>query len=155
MAVRRIVAEKYLTVVQGCPIRKTLDRSGQNLNSGGDDEFSWIACELGFGKGLFPALKITHLIDQRRVEEPYLLALETGHAFSRTFLNYLHRQPLCAPPAPSTFADVLGNLLRAKLSLTLYHANSWWSSRHTPAIKEAFKKAWRSGYEHARNELNR
>ena len=155
LAVRRTVAKRYLTVVQGCAIRKSLGRSGQNLNSGEDDEFSWIACELGLGKGLFPSLRITHLIDQRRVEERYLLALETGHAFSRTFLNYLHHQPLCAPSAPSTFSDVIGNLLRAKLSLTLYHANSWWSSRHTPSIEKAFKKAWRTGFEHATNELNR
>jgi glycosyltransferase involved in cell wall biosynthesis len=153
LAVRRMVAEKSAAVVQSCPIRIQLDRCGSTLNSGGDDEFSWAACEMGLGKGLFPALKIKHLIGQKRVEKQYLLSIVKGNGFSLAMLAHLHGQTIYLPPTSSTFADILCSLFRAKLSMTLYHANAWWLGLHKPPIEKDFEDAWRSGVDEARKKL--
>ncbi len=154
LAVRREVAVRYLAVVQSCPIRVQLDRRGSVLNSGGDLEFSWIACELGLGKGMFPSLKITHLIDQRRVGKQYLLSIAQGHAFSDALLACLHGKPILSSTPPSTFGDILSNFFSAKLSSTIYHARSWRRARRKSAIERDFDEACRSGVEQARNFLN-
>jgi len=151
LAVRRVVAEKYIVEVRTSPIRKQLGRSGSNLNSCEDNELSWVACELGLGKGLFPALQIRHLIDRRRVAKAYMLGVNSGHGFSQMLLAHLHDQPM--PPKPSTFADILGCLFRGKVSTTLRHASSWRSYLLLPAVDKEFEVAWQSGVDRARKTL--
>jgi glycosyltransferase involved in cell wall biosynthesis len=145
MGVRRVVAEKYAAEVRNSPIRKLLGRTGSNLSSCEDDEFSWVACELGLGKGLFPALQVTHLIGRKRVEKKYLLSIAEGNGFSQVLIAYIHLRPLVSPPQPSTFADVLGSLFRAKPFAAIRHANSWWNNFHMPALEKEFEDAWRAG----------
>ena len=152
LAVHRDVAACYLNTVAGCPIRRRLDRSGSSLVSGGDEEFSWVACESGYGKGLFPELKVTHLIAARRVEKDYILRLAEGQAFSGTLLAHIHGGQINSPKR-SIFADILYNILRARVSVALYHANSWWGSRHKSAMERTFDNAWRSGVELALRQL--
>ena len=153
LVARRAVAKRFMEIVQMCPVRKQLGRIGAELNSGEDDEISWIACELGFGKGIFPALKNIHLIDRKRVEMSYLLSIVKGHAFSHTMLAHLHGLVTYSPPAFSKLTDILSSLIRAKASTTLYHANSWWFDRHKPVLEKAFDAASRAGVELAFKKL--
>jgi glycosyltransferase involved in cell wall biosynthesis len=91
LIVRRNVAERYLEALAADPLRTQLDRKGaKGLLSGGDDEFSWVACEMGLGRGIFPELRITHLIGRNRVQPSYLVRIYEGHAFSRVFFAYIH-----------------------------------------------------------------
>jgi len=145
MGVRRVVAEKFAVDVQNSPIRKLLGRTGSNLNSCEDDEFAWIACELGLGKGLFPNLQVTHLIGRKRVEKNYLLSISEGNGFSQVLIAHIHQRPLVSTPQPSTFADILGSLFRGKPFAAIRHANSWWNYFDTPALEREFEDAWRAG----------
>jgi len=154
MGVIRQVAEAYLHDSQQCELRQNLDRRGSSLVSGGDEEFSWTACDAGYGKGLFPELKLIHLIAARRVERAYLLKLAEGQTFSQTLLAHIHGLPINLPAAPSTKTDILRHLFRAQLSQTLYHANAWWNGVHKPPIEKEFAAAWRAGIEQAQKKLS-
>lgn len=90
LVVTRQVAETVAASVRGDPLKEQLGRTGKSLNSCEDDEFSWVACESGAGRGVFTELQLTHLIPKGRVQKDYLLRLAEGHAYSRTLLWQLH-----------------------------------------------------------------
>jgi len=90
LCVRTEVANEYARIVPHCPIRAALGRKGANLSSGEDDEFSWIARDLGFSHGMFTELQILHLIDQGRVQAPYLEKIIQGNGYSCAMLASLH-----------------------------------------------------------------
>jgi glycosyltransferase involved in cell wall biosynthesis len=63
-------------------------RRGQDLIGGEDDEISIIACNKGFQIGIFPELKLTHLIPQHRVSDQYLIKIREGLALTDLLLAY-------------------------------------------------------------------
>lgn len=89
LCVRRPVAQHYLKLVEKLTTAAVLDRRGERLFCGGDDLFSWASSELGCGFGVFPELRITHLISAKRVDARYLLRLVHDHSFSHGVLRYL------------------------------------------------------------------
>jgi glycosyltransferase involved in cell wall biosynthesis len=82
LVVARSIADRYEEFVEHLRIGPVLDRRGAQLNSGGDDLFSWLGTLSGFGFGIFPQLRITHLINQDRVRRSYVLRLIHDHSFS-------------------------------------------------------------------------
>jgi glycosyltransferase involved in cell wall biosynthesis len=154
LIVRRVVADTYIAVVESCPIRKQLGRRGSHLTSGEDDEFSWVACDLGLGKGLFPELRIAHLISRKRVGRQYLLDLVQGVNYSQAMLSHLHGKQIHSPPPVSGLGGILKSVCRARISLTIYHTNSWWSARNRSATERAFEEAFRKGVERARKDVD-
>jgi hypothetical protein len=89
LCVRRETAGFYGCLVAQLQCSSVLDRRGQQLCSGGDDLFSWAAARTGKGFGIFPELKITHLITPVRVTRSYFLRLIHDHSFSHGVLRYL------------------------------------------------------------------
>jgi glycosyltransferase involved in cell wall biosynthesis len=136
LAVRRDVAEEYAKLVGECPIRKTLGRSGGSLLSGEDDEISWVACRMGYGKGLFVSLSITHLIASIRVKPDYLLKIARGHAFSRRLLSHLHHHQAEKFVKPSFFGAFI-SLLLVKRSMFIYHTKNLLLQKK---VNKVFKK---------------
>lgn len=94
LVVRKDVAAKYAEEVSGCEIRKNLDRTGNSLMSGGDLDFSFVACEMSYGIGIFRALRLRHLIPASRLNVPYFAKLIYGHQYSRTVLIASHDLPV-------------------------------------------------------------
>ncbi|SEE13169.1 Glycosyltransferase, GT2 family [Rhizobiales bacterium GAS188] len=84
---RRSVADTYrhLSRDEGLPIS---DRKGASLTSGGDVELSYVACSAGLGIGIFPELKVTHLIPGERLAHDYLMRLHEGIAISTRLILY-------------------------------------------------------------------
>lgn len=153
LAVRRDVAEEYARLVQECAIRKSLGRSGSALLSGEDDEISWVACKMGYGKGLFVSLRLKHLISSRRVKFNYLMKLAEGHAFSKKLLLSLH-SPRQSKHAKPSFLAAFISLIQFKRSLFFYHLK--YSSLHHK-IKRVIKEKTRFekvGEQKAENFLN-
>ena len=87
LIVAREVAARYGELLNRLRIHAVLDRRSQRLFSGGDDLFSWTASRLGMGFGIFPELRIRHLISAPRLTRGYFLRLIHDHAFSNAVMH--------------------------------------------------------------------
>jgi glycosyltransferase involved in cell wall biosynthesis len=92
----RAVATAYAQCVERLGVTQILDRRSPRLFCGGDDLFSFVSVRTGYGFGVFPDLRITHLISADRVAESYLLRLIHDHAYSHGVLkNVLFGEKPC------------------------------------------------------------
>ena len=87
MCVRAKVANEY------CRLRKTgqirIDgRKGTSLLGHEDYEIAFVGCSFGFGMGVFPELRIIHLISKAKVTDEYHLRLAEGNEVSGGLLFY-------------------------------------------------------------------
>jgi glycosyltransferase involved in cell wall biosynthesis len=89
LCVPRTIAVLYSELVRHLATIKILDRVGENLYCGGDDLFSWLSARNDAGFGIFPELRVTHLISAKRVQREYFLRLVRAHRFSHAVLRYL------------------------------------------------------------------
>lgn len=90
MCIRASVAAAYCSAFDASPIR--LGRqTGISMVPGEDTEMCMIACHLGWGMGIFPELKLTHLIPADRVTEDYILRAAEGIATSSMLIGYKWR----------------------------------------------------------------
>src|SRR5262249_12990423 len=113
--VRANVAIAYREYVAHSAI-KLNDRTGAELSSGGDVEICFVACSIGLGVGIFPELKLIHLIEKGRVKEDYLVKLAEGIGTSTMLLAYKWEKILPVSPisGPVEIFRVLKNLLVRK-----------------------------------------
>jgi len=114
LCVRRPVAEKYAAVVADSEIRRRLDRTGASLTGCGDHDLAFTACDMGLGVGVFPQLRLTHLMTAGRFGEPYLLKLVEGTGYSAAMLRYC-RDGIVASESQSLAARALGWLQLCRL----------------------------------------
>jgi len=89
LCVTREVAGLYRSFVLRLTTASVLDRRGFDLFSGGDDVFAWTAASAGYGFGIFPQLRVTHLIPATRLSRQYFLRLIHDHAFSDGVLQFV------------------------------------------------------------------
>lgn len=89
LCVTRAIADLYRQAVARLEVTAMLDRKAERLFSGGDDLFSWTAASVGRGFGIFPELRVLHLISATRLTRHYFLRLVEDHAFSAAVLHYL------------------------------------------------------------------
>jgi glycosyltransferase involved in cell wall biosynthesis len=85
--IRKKVAQVYHRMSVDSEIVIT-SRQGRRLVTGEDNEMTYTACELGLGSGVFPQLKLTHLIPRERVTRKYLLRLYEGTELSIALIHY-------------------------------------------------------------------
>lgn len=95
---RLAVARAYARSVREDPRRLLLGRTGAGLGACEDFDLCLHAIDLGLGTGVFPRLRLTHLMPAARVREDYLIRLVEGHARSTVLLMAL-RDPASRPPA--------------------------------------------------------
>ena len=93
LCVRASVAERYAGIANSDPIRRSLDRRGNSLIGGGDLDLAMTSYQLGMGTGLFPQLKLLHLIPKHRVESDYLYEICVGGAYAGHLVNFFHFGP--------------------------------------------------------------
>jgi hypothetical protein len=111
LCVRKQVAIAYSQFCDQSPIEIT-DRRGASLVGGGDTEIAFVCCSHGLGIGIFPALKLTHLIPQHRVSEDYIVRFAEGTCLSNFLLHYKweHITPQ-SPFSIKTLLSVLKTIL--------------------------------------------
>lgn len=119
LCLRRAAAAPYLAALASDPTRLALDRTGQSLASGGDNDLVFTALHAGWDIGYFPELALTHLIPAGRLDPDYLARLNEG--IMRTWIRVLHLHGQCPWPAIPRW------------TLPLRKARAWWRSQ-----------AWRS-----------
>lgn len=88
LCVRRNVALHYSDLHDSGKRSFQLDRSGNSLLSGGDNDLAACACDLGLGVGLVASLSLTHLISPDRLTEDYLVRLSEAILFSAVVLDH-------------------------------------------------------------------
>jgi glycosyltransferase involved in cell wall biosynthesis len=112
LCVRRAAARHYLGLHDAGQRAIQLDRTGDALLSGGDNDLAACACDLGLGVGLISALKLDHLIPPGRLTERYLNQLTEGIYFSSVILAYSRR----AWPELASYRVRWTELVRAALT---------------------------------------
>jgi glycosyltransferase involved in cell wall biosynthesis len=153
MIVSREVAMQVAADVETNPNKRLLGRKGGVLNSCEDDEFTWAACAMGMGHGIFPELKITHLISRGRVQRDYLLRIKEGHEYSRTMLWFFHGRQREFPDPPATIADLLKSVLLLRGREFLRKAIRYGRQSSASKTTKAFLEAGRRGCERAVRDI--
>lgn len=139
LVVRRSVADAYVDVVKASRLKLELDRRGDQLNSCGDDEFSWVAIGMGFKRGVYRSLVVRHLIAARRVRKEYLLALYESFGYSRALLLHTHGRPVPTPAMKDRTAR------RSPMAKVLDRIGMSVGRDQPPTLAEEFKQAQRAG----------
>jgi glycosyltransferase involved in cell wall biosynthesis len=75
-----------------------ISHQGEGLLGGEDTEMCFVCCSRGLGVGIFPELKMTHLIPQRRVSEDYIVRFAEGTTVSNNLLCYKWRHIIPQSP---------------------------------------------------------
>lgn len=88
MCVPRAIAGRFVELVHNLEISTVLGRRGGSLFSHEDDLFYWLSAGNEAGFGIFPELRITHLIPASRVQPDYIVRLIHNHSFSKVVLSY-------------------------------------------------------------------
>ena len=88
LCVRKEVAQHYVFLHKSGKRSFQLDRRGDSVISGGDNDLAACACDIGLGVGLIASLKLTHLIPAERLTEDYLARLTEGIYFSAVVLAH-------------------------------------------------------------------
>jgi glycosyltransferase involved in cell wall biosynthesis len=111
LCVRREIAEAYCRSSESALIRLT-DRKGKSLLSCGDVEISYVARQHGFGTGIFPELRVVHLIPKERLSVDYLLRIyeASGTSFHLLTYNWSGRFPN-SPFRPRALLSMLKNFM--------------------------------------------
>ena len=89
LCVRRSVAAEYARLHETGARPFELDRTGNSLLSGGDNDLAACACDIGLGQGLMADLKLTHLISKGRTTREYLGGLTEGIYFSAVIIDHM------------------------------------------------------------------
>lgn len=97
LCVRRGVAARYRRLTGEVSERLLLDRKGSQLSSEGDHDLVRCVGLEGLGFGVFPTLRMTHIIPSWRLTETYLFKLTKGNAFSNGLLESLWGGSTSAP----------------------------------------------------------
>jgi glycosyltransferase involved in cell wall biosynthesis len=87
LCIRKEVAIAYCRFCDQSSLQ-IISRQGQDLSGGEDTEMAFVCCSHGLGVGIFPELKITHLIPQRRTSEDYIVRFAEGTSVSNSLLRY-------------------------------------------------------------------
>ncbi len=97
MIVRRKVAEAWANRAEASSWRVGLGRNGQQLSGGEDIDLLHMACEMDYGKGVFPELLLTHLMPAHRLSPDFLVRIFEGNSRSSSYLSAM-LNPEFSPP---------------------------------------------------------
>lgn len=95
LCVRREVAVRYAQDLETQMHRRKLDRQGNELISGGDNDLILTAMDMGFAAGVFVHLHLTHLIPKERLTDAYFIRMAEGMTYTQVLFSRMGRsQPL-------------------------------------------------------------
>lgn len=80
-SMRRIIFSRYYDLVKNGSLSAT-DRTGKSLSSAGDVQLVFEAVKMNYAAGVFPGMKLRHLISENKTNSSYLRRLLFGMASS-------------------------------------------------------------------------
>ena len=86
LCVRKEVAFSYVRSCNQSPV-KIIGRQGNSLTGHEEVEISFVCCRDGLGMGVFPQLKMAHLIPKQRLSEEYFIRFVEGTCTSEFVLQ--------------------------------------------------------------------
>jgi glycosyltransferase involved in cell wall biosynthesis len=107
LCLRKEVAMAYSQFCDQSSIQIT-GRQGDSLFGMEDIEISFVCCSNGLGTGVFPELKLSHLIPQHRVSQDYFVRLAEGACLSNFLLHYKWQHII--PQSPFSLKTLLSVL---------------------------------------------
>lgn len=90
MGVKKEILLHYLDDLEKNAKRMVLDRSPNQMLSGGDDDINIVALNLGYKLVLTDKLKLKHFIPAFKLKKDYILRLHEGMAYSMVLLTHFH-----------------------------------------------------------------
>lgn len=138
MVVKKEVLEKYIHDFESGLLSAT-GRKGQQLTSGEDSQIVWTAVKMSLAAGTSPALKLKHIIPEKRTNQAYLEKL--NHGISLSFYQSLTEM------FPEKNSSLKKRTLKNKLGFIF---RTWKSCALNPflfAKKIAIEGAWQKGYD--------
>jgi glycosyltransferase involved in cell wall biosynthesis len=114
LCIRRSIGVAYLEFFKSSAIQIS-GRKGGGLGAHEDYEICYLACKAGLGMGVFPRLKILHLIEKHRVSDVHILKLVESVAQSQHIL--LHKWEARMPRSPYSLtgaASIAMNLFKRR-----------------------------------------
>lgn len=116
LCVRRDVIAAYAKNLQEA-LRSKFGTTSTHLSRGEDTDMAYTACSIGLGIGVFPQLKLTHIIPSNRLEKDYLLRIAEESSFANVMISNLHGLPL--PPKPTTLGKAKRSLQKMRYGQAL------------------------------------
>jgi glycosyltransferase involved in cell wall biosynthesis len=107
LCIRKEVAIAYCQFCDQSSLQ-IISHQGEGLLGGEDTEMAFVCCSRGLGVGVFPELKIIHLIPQRRVAKDYIVRFAEGTSISNTLLRYKWQHMI--PQSPYGIKNLLSVL---------------------------------------------
>lgn len=134
LCLRRELGEPYAALLLKMGIGDLIDRNGKHLFAGGDDLFSWVASQARCGFGVFPELKIIHLIPSARLRCDYFIQLNRGSHLSQTLIDYMLLGKLPNKPPKLTWLRLLHIALHQGIFAFRFHRASFQGARDAQAL---------------------
>jgi len=159
MSVSRNLARKYLQFSQQESLTTSLGRRGNELLSGEDVLFSLLAEKNGYKFGIFPELRIIHLLPKERLEHAYLKRLVRANAYSRCILSRIAGQsaqnPLTIPSWKAALALMLSGQRKMGLNQLLDFFKFVSKQREEKELLRESFCGWQDGLSFLRSGANR
>jgi len=138
--VHRQVANCYANKISSDPRFAAIGRKPGKLLGCEDDDIAMTACDLGFAKGVFPQLKVTHLIPKTKMTDEFQIKNAEGKGFSSTLLEFLRSGRL--PPRQGFFARINRLYRLARMSPRRRAEEKAIQRGVAEAVQEIVNKGW-------------
>ncbi len=92
MVLRTALARDYAAMCESDPRRALMGRRGTGLSGSEDVDLAFYICSRGHGVGVFPQLRLIHLMPPGRLSEEYLLKMIRGTYHGHIILQHLWDQ---------------------------------------------------------------
>lgn len=115
MVIRRDVAEEWVRRFEATPWRQGLGRTGRSMAGAEDVDQNRTSCDMGYGKGVFEELTLTHVIPAERLQPEFLVRITEGNARSWAFIRGMLEPSAAIPPRTAAHrAKVLAEAYRKR-----------------------------------------
>ena len=148
LCITRSVAQAWISWCE-CNLGRLLAVNSRKAKGLEDDLFSICAVWLGLYYGIFPELRINHVIPSSRIDEGYLTDLARGHGYSHAQLAVISGLSLQNPDPPASVKVAIALLAGFQLHGARVECSRLRSQLAEPIVLRHVRRAKDSGWREA------